>query len=329
MRILLTIVFSFLILTNTAFAQTQAELSQMVAELKTNPNDNALRERIIKLAPTVKPAPVISDEAIRFEGRGQAAFADAKSEADYVAAAQEYEKAVAADPWVKIYYSHLCTIYEKAGKLGDAKRHCGYYLIGLTDPTQMIEVKRRIAGFEFRIEKAATANVEAENAAQAARATAAADAAAVLAAEKRKGQGAEALNKLRGQWYGKFCDYTKLSGLPSCTEAERNGSYWYYFKANGRDLDAFSFRFPSEGVIQIPDKMRTWAGCAGESDVWGVPNGPDPADIRWEERIDGFPSRQIWSVTSSDGSWVSISCNRPLNGADPTRRYMYFNWVRQ
>lgn len=147
--------FGVLMLGNVACAQSpREELQQMVEQLQTSPNDNALREKIIKLAPTLKPSPAMPDAAITFEGRAQFAFRSAKSEDDFLAAAQEYEKAVAAAPWVLGYYTDLCTIYEKAGKFEDAKRHCGFYLIGLTDPAQMTDVKRRIAGLEFGIEKA-------------------------------------------------------------------------------------------------------------------------------------------------------------------------------
>ena len=148
-----------LLLANIAHAETPREqLKQMVGQLQQNPDDDALRAKIIKLAPTLKPSPALPDAAVTFEGRAQFAFRSAKSEEDYLAAAREYEKAVAAAPWVLGYYADLCTIYEKAGKFEDAKRHCGFYLIGLTDPAQMTDVKRRIAGLEFGIEKAEKAN---------------------------------------------------------------------------------------------------------------------------------------------------------------------------
>lgn len=130
----------------------------MVGQLQQTPNDDALREKIIRLAPKLKPAPALPDTAIAFEGRAQFAFRNAKSADDFLAAAQEYEKAVAAAPWVPGYYADLCTIYEKAERFEDAKRHCGFYLSGLTDPTQITDVKRRIAGLEFGIEKAEKAN---------------------------------------------------------------------------------------------------------------------------------------------------------------------------
>jgi hypothetical protein len=155
-RKLIIFVFTFLTLAISVYAQSpREELQQMVEQLQKTPNDPALREKIIKLAPTLKPSPVLPDTAITFEGRAQFAFKSAKSEDDFLAAAQEYEKAVAAAPWVPGYYADLCTIYEKAGKFEDAKRHCGFYLNSLTDPAQMTDVKRRIAGLEFGIEKAA------------------------------------------------------------------------------------------------------------------------------------------------------------------------------
>lgn len=144
-----------LLLANLAYAQSPREqLNQLTVQLQQTSTDNTLRERIIKLAPTLKPLPTLPDKAVAFEGRARFAFEHAKSEDDFLVAAQEYEKAVAAAPWVAGYYADLCTIYEKAGKFEDAKRHCGFYLIGLTDPAQMTDVKRRIAGLEFGIEKA-------------------------------------------------------------------------------------------------------------------------------------------------------------------------------
>lgn len=150
------LVIIFIMATGSVFAESPHEqLNQMVEQLQKTPNDHALREKIIKLAAMLKPSPALPDTAIAFEGRAQFAFRSAKSEGDFLAAAQEYEKAVAVAPWVPGYYADLCTIYEKAGKFEDAKRHCGFYLTGLTDTAQITDVKRRIAGLEFGIEKVA------------------------------------------------------------------------------------------------------------------------------------------------------------------------------
>ena len=100
-----------------------------------------------------KAALAIPDEAIRREGRAQFAFKGAKSAADFLAAAREYESAVAAAPWVPGYYSDLCTIYEKAGIYIEAKRNCEMYFTGVVGAADVTDSKRRIAGLEFAIEQ--------------------------------------------------------------------------------------------------------------------------------------------------------------------------------
>lgn len=152
----LVVVIAFLVLAASANAQTSAEqFKQMVEQLQATPTDNALREKIIKLAAEMNPPLVVPDEAVRFEGRGQFAFKNAKSQSDYASSAQEYEKAVVVAPWVAGYYSDLCTIYEKAGKYSDAQRNCQFYMAALSDPKEITEVKRRIAGLEYGLENAA------------------------------------------------------------------------------------------------------------------------------------------------------------------------------
>ena len=158
---LLAVIFGVL-LANAAVADSPREqLKQMVDQLQKSPSDNALREKIIRLALELKPAPAVPDAAVEFEGRGQFAFSHAKSSDDFIAAAREYEKAVAAAPWVSGYYSDLCTIYEKAGKFEDAKRNCEFSLIGLADAARITDIKRRIAGLKYGMEQnSSTAVVE-------------------------------------------------------------------------------------------------------------------------------------------------------------------------
>ena len=146
-------ILTLLALAASAYAQSpRDELKQMVEQLQKTPTDNALRERVIKQAAEIRPTPAVPDAAITFEGRAQFAFRSAKSEDDFIIAAREYEKAVAAAPWVPGYYLDLCTIYEKAGKFVEARRNCGFYLLALSDPALVTDVKRRIAGLEFGIE---------------------------------------------------------------------------------------------------------------------------------------------------------------------------------
>lgn len=152
---LLALFFGLLMLTTVANAESPREqLQQMVEQLQKSPTGNALREKIIKLAQTIKPAPAVPEEAERFEGRAQFAFKNAKSPADYLDAAKEYEKAIAAAPWVPGYYADLCTIYEKAEKYAEAKKSCEFFLASSPSAQDASDVRKRIAGLEFAIEKA-------------------------------------------------------------------------------------------------------------------------------------------------------------------------------
>ena len=72
----------------------QAILNQYMSELQKNPDDYALREKIIRHVQTMKPAPAVPDEARRFMNRGMAAAEGAKTESDYRDAIQEFQKAV-------------------------------------------------------------------------------------------------------------------------------------------------------------------------------------------------------------------------------------------
>ena len=145
---------TFLALTASAYAQSpREELQQMVEQLQKTPGDNALRERIIKLAQTVKPAPVLPEEALRYEGRARAAYQSARQESDYLEAAREYQVALLQAPWLADYYADLCTIYEKATVYAEAKRSCQWALMAERDAAAGTDLKRRIAGLDFLMEK--------------------------------------------------------------------------------------------------------------------------------------------------------------------------------
>ena len=56
---LIIFIFTLLALAASAYAQSpREELQQMVEQLQKTPNDNALREKIIKLGAEIKPVPL-------------------------------------------------------------------------------------------------------------------------------------------------------------------------------------------------------------------------------------------------------------------------------
>ena len=159
----LVLIFGLLLLSNAHAETTREQLKQMVEQLQQSPNDNALREKIIALAATVKPAPTIPDAAIEFEGRAQAAYRSARSRTDIVLAIQEYGKAIAIAPWIVGYYLDLCTIYEKSGVNLEAQRNCKLALVGEQDAAERVVLKRRIAGLGLLAEKTSDRNLRPSN----------------------------------------------------------------------------------------------------------------------------------------------------------------------
>jgi len=112
---ILTLFFGMLMLANTSNAESPREqLKQLVEQLQTNPDNNALREQIINLAQQLKPAPAVPDAAERRMARGTEAFKEAKSTAEYQAAVKEFQQAILAAPWSADAYYNLGLAQDKA-----------------------------------------------------------------------------------------------------------------------------------------------------------------------------------------------------------------------
>lgn len=126
---LVVLFFSLLILTTTAYSESPREqLKQMVEQLQKNPTDNALREKIIKLAQELKPAPAVPEEARRYRARGIAAFEIAKSPEDFKLALPEFQNAADVAPWWSDTYFNLAKVQEKTGDLKGAIGSYHFYL---------------------------------------------------------------------------------------------------------------------------------------------------------------------------------------------------------
>ncbi len=139
-----------------AQAQTpQATLNQYVADLQKNPNDYALREKIIWHVQTMKPAPAIPRDAERFMNRGAAAAKSAKDANDFKDAVAEFEKATLAAPWMANAYYNLGVAQDKAGMYSNAIRSLKLYLVAAPNAPDAKNVEKLIDEIEYRQEKAA------------------------------------------------------------------------------------------------------------------------------------------------------------------------------
>jgi len=137
-------------------AQTpQQNLNQYMADLQKNPNDYALREKIIRHVQTMKPAPGLPDDARRFMNRGMAAAEGAKTESDYKDAIQEFQKAVNSAPWLGSGYRNLAVVQDKAGQFAQAVQNLKFFLLTNPPAADAEAAKTLMDKIEYRQEKAA------------------------------------------------------------------------------------------------------------------------------------------------------------------------------
>ncbi len=130
----------------------QDTLNQYVADLKKNPRDHALREKVIKLALGMKPAPAVPEEVERNMARG-AAFAQKSTDiAGYKKSIAEFEAASNAAPWLALAYYNLGVMQDKAGLYQEAIQSLKLYLMAAPNAKNAREVKNNIYALEVDAE---------------------------------------------------------------------------------------------------------------------------------------------------------------------------------
>jgi tetratricopeptide (TPR) repeat protein len=149
---------SFLLTAFPLFAQNASapreQLKQLTTQLQSSPGDDALREKIIKLALTLDPEPAMPEEAERFMARGTAAVKDAKTDQDFKDAAAEFEKATVAAPWLANAYYNLAVAESKAGDYAGAARNLRFYLLVAPNAPDAKDAKNLMYEMEYKQEKA-------------------------------------------------------------------------------------------------------------------------------------------------------------------------------
>lgn len=157
-RFLLIVMMSFSLFTPgivSAASKKSADLETLkeyVADLKKNPTDKALREKIIKLALTMKPAPAVPEEAERGMVRGTTFFSKAVDSTGYKKAIAELESAANTAPWLAVAYYNLGVVQEKAGLYSDAIQSLKLYLLAAPDAKNSRDVKNTIYALEADVE---------------------------------------------------------------------------------------------------------------------------------------------------------------------------------
>lgn len=139
------------------------ELQQQIDALKKNPADIAVREKIIKLAQSMKPAPAVPEEAERNMARGTSFGQKATDAAGYKKAIAEFESAANAAPWLALAYFNLGVMQERAGLFAESIQSFKLYLLAAPDAKNVRDVKNKIYSLEADLEdmqKAAAAPMQ-------------------------------------------------------------------------------------------------------------------------------------------------------------------------
>lgn len=156
---LIVLVLAFVALAASAYAQATGEqLNQMVEQLRKTPNDNALREKIIKLALEVDPAPAVSPEAKRAFVMGGIYQKEARSLEDFGLAVKAFQDATMAAPWWGDAYYNLSVSLESAKRYDEAKVALTLYL--LTSPKDAEQAQERLYAIDAKKTMAAAADAK-------------------------------------------------------------------------------------------------------------------------------------------------------------------------
>lgn len=107
----------------------QARLKQYVANLQKTPGDRALREKIIKLALTMKPAPALPQEAQDELAKGNGLATPAAGQQALLDALAHFDRAALLAPWWPDAYSSLGSVQEKLERFDDARASLSLYLL--------------------------------------------------------------------------------------------------------------------------------------------------------------------------------------------------------
>ena len=126
----------------------QQALNQYIAELQKNPNDYALREKIIRHVQTMRPAPAVPEEARRQYVMGKTLLEDAKNVQDFKDVIEKFRKALLIAPWWPEANRDLGMALQAAQEYAEAIRALKLYIV--TNPGE--ELSRRAQNEIYKIE---------------------------------------------------------------------------------------------------------------------------------------------------------------------------------
>ena len=294
-----------------AFAQTPREqLQQMVEQLQKTPTDNALRERVIKLAAEMKPAPAIPEEARRALVRGNAAMTDAKSPDAAARPIELYEEALTIAPWWGDAYFNLSKARELRQEYDLAIHALRFFLLSAPPEADARQAQDQIYVLEEKRDRLAkeTKDREAAKQLEERRAAERGSWPQELVKRLQAEYGSTTKNTVRRCWVGDGI------GAAPCNDEQAKGSNWHVLEEIKPKL---SFELAG-------DEIRATFGVSDNSIFCGTVNGPTLSDIRWHtcDPGDKSPVEIQFSRTNGGKPFVSI-----VAACDASRRCLRDIWV--
>ncbi len=147
----------------SAHAQSaRDELHLLSAQLQKTPNDSALREKAINLALTLKPAPIIPEEAREPFVMGATVLKLSGSPAEASKAVDLFTKAIQIAPWFADAYYNRAVARETAGQFEPAMDDLRLYLLFKLSDQERRDVQDKIYALKAQAQVSVTKKAEEE-----------------------------------------------------------------------------------------------------------------------------------------------------------------------
>lgn len=318
---LIVFVLTLLALTASGYAQSpREELKQMVEQLQIRLGDDTLREQIIKLAQTLKPAPAIPEEAREPFVMGATVLKKASDPAGARKAVDLFTQALNIAPWFAEAYYNRALAREAAGQFNEAIDDLKFYLEFNLTEAERREVQDKIYSLKADAQLASAKKAEQDK---------------IAGAEEAKRQIQQAKRDVITQIKNVVRNRNYNSALLSYSSDSKHmwdgvnqkellggGEYWW----GNYDYYIYFWKFFDERVEVwvTANSGNQYCQVCGES--WG----PKITDMRWFNGCSPDSYIQMWGdfdlqngslYTDTPGSGK----NRPISDSefDPNRRYTY------
>ncbi len=322
----LLVILTCLALATSAYALCPIpaeQLQQMVEQLRANPNDHALRGRIIKQAQEITPAPAIPEEAREPFIMGTTVLKKSSGPAGASKAVELFTQALTLAPWFADAYYNRALARETAGQFEPAIDDLKLYLAFTLTDAERREAQDKIYSLKADAQLDATKKAEQSK---------------IVRAEEDKHQAQQAKRDVITQIKQAVGNRSYESKILSYSNKDENiwGGVTQYELFGGGTYYAYE----SEPRIYwkfFGERVELWNsldGGIGALELVGESWGSQVTDMRWFMGTGGNSKseKQVWVYFNLQNGYLLASSpagegkRRPLNDSnfDSNRRYIYF-----